>query len=657
MLRKMSPVSSGRSVCARSRVLISALALVIAANGWLSTVAADAHNFVLTGEELPTRASTFDLEPKIAGSFPSSHECAAVASVRWLPHSTLNMVYARGDFTGAERAAFHRAVGSWREALAQTDVGIALVESGETDRDSAPKRLQIVVKRDPFSDAGHYGKIVAYARRDNYVERALILIKGSLHKRDRLRKTLTHEIGHVLGLRDCPQCRSGVTVMNYFSEQAIMGLRVHGGSSKIANRPTAGDISQVSAGYRQSLPPTLENGEDESESTRTITADEGFTLTDKESSHGGDDNIIAPYLKPASERQAATLAIVPYLQPRSETEAYPVASFAFVKTIWKEDASRFSFLGQLSEREANPFTLVLSLKPAQRKEASSFSVPSLLGTLSESKAKPLAIADLKPASTKSPQLVVASEPAREANSPVVGPSAHSEGVLTGTEQAEFNSYLSTLLEREAQTMKELNDYTFRREVRIQTLDNKGRVSGEYHRTSDIVFDDSGGRIERGLVISQSTLRRLEISPEYVEDFSGAQLKGFDLSKHDHYRIEPFMTDTVEGIKMRVYRFTPLDLKTERSAHARMFYGFVWVDQQTGKIVKIKGCALPDDKQRFPLFETQRSLIDGVHLFPTSTIADDYLVFPSHRIHVRMLITYSNYKKFASRVSVTEIEGQ
>ena len=115
-----------------------------------------------------------------------------------------------------------------------------------------------------------------------------------------------------------------------------------------------------------------------------------------------------------------------------------------------------------------------------------------------------------------------------------------------------------------------------------------------------------------------------------------------------------MTETIDGVGMRVYRITPLNLNAERAAQTRVFYGFVWVDAKTGRIVKIGGCALPDDKQRYPLFETQRALIDGVHRFPARTIADDHLVFSSHTVHIRMLITYTNYKRFASRVRIIEI---
>jgi hypothetical protein len=657
MLCRTSLVSFRDSIrrIARS-LIISLLAFVIGANGWIVTSIAAAHEELPSGDEVSMPVDGRVEESDKASSSAASRECTSVAAVRWLPHGTLNIGYARGDFTNGERAAFHKAVKSWQQALAQTDIGIVLDETGEIDIGAAPAHSQIIVKRAESMDEEHYGKIVAIARRDNYLERASILIKGSLHKRDGLQKAMLHELGHVFGLRDCPECRADVTVMNYFSHVVIMGLKVRGGTNKIAKQPTAGDISQVLSGYRQSQPPSLANVADESEDTRTIVSDDA---SDRRNS-ADSDNIIAPYLELSSKRANAQVAVAPYLNLLSQPEEPGSTGVPFIKMAWKQDISRFSLLGPVSEREASPLGIFLFPKPARNKVANGLAAAPFLRTVSERR-EPSAIAsDLKATAEKPPSALVVpptpeSEVARTAK--IAIDSRARESVLTNAERMEFESYLPTLLETEAQTMKELNNYSFRREVQIQTLDRKGQVSGEYHRISDLLFDDAGNRIERGLLSSEPRLSRLEISPQYVEDFSGAQLKGFELSKRDHYRIEPFMTDTTDGARMRVYRMTPLNLNAERAAHTRVFYGFVWVDEKTGKIVKLRGCALPDDKQRYPLFETQRALIDGVHLFPVRTIADDYLVFPSHRVHIRMLITYTNYKKFASRVSITEVEGR
>jgi len=227
-------------------------------------------------------------------------------------------------------------------------------------------------------------------------------------------------------------------------------------------------------------------------------------------------------------------------------------------------------------------------------------------------------------------------------------------ILAGNQIADFNVLLSKFLSVEGSTMEELKNYSFKRDVRIQTIDDKGRVAGEYHRVSDMLLDDEGRRVERNVSFLKPTLRGLEVTDEYVEDFSGAQLKGFELNQRDAYRFEPFGFEPLNGKSARVYRLTPLNLKTAKATGARVLYGFIWIDEQTGAIMKVAGRALPELKQRYPLFETHRELIDEKHFFPVRTLADDYLVFPSRRVHVRMLITYSNYKRFAANVNIIEL---
>lgn len=575
-------------------------------------------------------------------------ECASTANTRWLPHSRVTIKYARGEFTKDERTEFHRAIRSWQHALQEMKLGIVLEERGEIENDVTPDQSQIIVKRDYSMDSGHYGKIVASTRRDNYLDRAFILINGSLRKRSSLRKTMLHELGHAFGLRDCPNCRSGATVMNHFSQQSVAGFNFGNAGRRISDQPTQSDIAAVASGYRQSLPPTAQSRTGDGEQLRTL-ADEtaGGPTATRDIASG---NIIAEYLTARSEMGTMSLASASYFESkfmrefsRSAVSPYskkPVQQLPAFHGTYSKTGAASKLIAFRSGVEGLPLIIVPHQAVAARNGGP-------LDSSSEIK-----VASPSPASVNflaSPEVKPAKPPS------VVSVSSANQRVLTDGEKIEFESYIPTLLGKEAETMEELNNYTFTRDVRIQTIDNKGRVSGEYRRTSDILFDDSGARIERGLSSSKSTLRRLKISPEYVEDFSGVQLKGFELSRRDQYRIEPFMTDTVDGIRMRVYRMTPLNLNAVRAAQTRVFYGYVWVEEGTGRIVKIGGCALPDVKQRFPLFETQRVLVDGKHVFPLHTIADDYLVFSSHKVHVRMLITYSNYKRFESRVKIIDVD--
>src|SRR5438105_13051945 len=68
-------------------------------------------------------------------------------------------------------------------------------------------------------------------------------------------------------------------------------------------------------------------------------------------------------------------------------------------------------------------------------------------------------------------------------------------------------------EKEKQFKAAQCNYSFRRDVRVQQLDNKDRVTGEYQRTSNISFDASCNRVERVLSAPRVTLQAIAITPE------------------------------------------------------------------------------------------------------------------------------------------------
>jgi len=68
---------------------------------------------------------------------------------------------------------------------------------------------------------------------------------------------------------------------------------------------------------------------------------------------------------------------------------------------------------------------------------------------------------------------------------------------------------------------------------------------------------------------------------------------------------------------------------------------------------VRGKGVPEGKQRFPIFETYRQQIDGHYWFPVYTYADDDLDFPQGTIHIRMLVRYSDFRRFRSEVKITE----
>lgn len=207
------------------------------------------------------------------------------------------------------------------------------------------------------------------------------------------------------------------------------------------------------------------------------------------------------------------------------------------------------------------------------------------------------------------------------------------------------------LRAESAAREELKGYTFLRDVVIQTVDEKGEVSGEYRRVSRLVFDDRGGRVERVISFPKPTLKNLNITPEDLADLSGLQPFGPDLSESGRYRIS-YKGEVLEGgERLQVLRFCPA-----AGVSWRAFRGEVFVRASDQRVVRVRGKSLPEGEQRFPAFETRRERVDGTHFFPTYTYADDLLVFPRTRVRMRMTVRYSDYRRFLGKVSIVE-EGE
>ena len=50
--------------------------------------------------------------------------------------------------------------------------------------------------------------------------------------------------------------------------------------------------------------------------------------------------------------------------------------------------------------------------------------------------------------------------------------------------------------KESEFQEALNHYTYRREARVQTLDDDNKVDGEWYEVDDVIFDTEGRRTEK-----------------------------------------------------------------------------------------------------------------------------------------------------------------
>ncbi len=229
--------------------------------------------------------------------------------------------------------------------------------------------------------------------------------------------------------------------------------------------------------------------------------------------------------------------------------------------------------------------------------------------------------------------------------------SNSESVGT----TESNRIVTAFVAAETKAREALNQHTFKRDVTLQTIGPNDEVTGEYIRNSQFIFDDRGRRIERVLFHPASTIHEMRITKEDIQDLEGSQLLGIDIVEASKYQLTYAGMESVDARQLFAVDVNPLIQPDPSRMKERFFIGRVWVDPTTFQIVKIKGIVEPQGKQRFPTFVTWREPIKDALAFPTRTEADEVLHFQERDVHYRIKVRYYDYRMFASKVSVKEVD--
>ncbi len=208
-------------------------------------------------------------------------------------------------------------------------------------------------------------------------------------------------------------------------------------------------------------------------------------------------------------------------------------------------------------------------------------------------------------------------------------------------------------EKETEFAKARDQYTYRQQVTVQTLDGE-TVDGEYHEVFDVMFDDKGHRIENVVFAPQSSLSKIYMSQEDMEDIR--HKLPFVLTTEDlpEYNVLYVGQQTEDELHCYVFDIAPKQIEGKK----RYFQGRVWVDDHDFQIVKTYGKTVPDIRKKhgdeenlFPKFTTWRQQIDGRYWFPVFTKADDELHFKMGDVHIKEIVKYEDYKRFGSNVKI------
>ncbi len=202
-------------------------------------------------------------------------------------------------------------------------------------------------------------------------------------------------------------------------------------------------------------------------------------------------------------------------------------------------------------------------------------------------------------------------------------------------------------------------YTYTQDVTIQTLEGN-TVDGQYHQVSDILFDDSGKRIEEVTFAPQSSLERVIMTQSDYDDIR--HRLPFVLTSDEIGKYQILYVGKQKEDELGTYVF---DIAPKQIEHGeRYFQGRIWVDDHDFQIVKTNGETVPQvhnakhpEKENLsPKYTTWREQIDGKYWFPTYTYAQDTLHFSNEEVEMRYIVKYKNYKRYGAKSRIT-YEGQ
>ncbi len=217
--------------------------------------------------------------------------------------------------------------------------------------------------------------------------------------------------------------------------------------------------------------------------------------------------------------------------------------------------------------------------------------------------------------------------------------------------------------KESEFQSALNQYTYRRIARVQTIDDDNKVDGEYYQVDDVIFDPSGKRTEKVVFAPGSTLQRVIMSPSDLQDIQHGY--PFVLTAEDigQYDVKYVGRQKVDEVDCYAFDVSPKTIQKGK----RYLLGRIWVDTTDLQIVVTNGRMVPDDTRKgsedlHPPFMTWRQQVDGHYWFPVYTKGEGILHFSgghgymAQDVHIRDIIKYTDYKRFGSTSKII-FDGQ
>lgn len=211
--------------------------------------------------------------------------------------------------------------------------------------------------------------------------------------------------------------------------------------------------------------------------------------------------------------------------------------------------------------------------------------------------------------------------------------------------------ISRFAAKEKQFQAARSHYTYRQSNIIQTLED-GTPDGEYREDWDVNFDNRGKRTITVTYAPAPTLERISMTEEDTNDLQNVMPFVLTTDEISDYNIIYAGQQREDELQTYVFDIAPRQIDKNH----RRFQGRIWVDNHDFQIVKTYGKSVPDihsgsNENLFPRFTTYREQVDNVYWFPTYTSANDVLHFKGGDVPIRVIIKYTDYKRFGSESKI------
>jgi hypothetical protein len=140
-----------------------------------------------------------------------------VGGYHWPADSDVKVYFVRNMFTPEQSATLLEAMKTWTLSGQEDGSGVKFVFAGETERRMSCRSCLTVGRRDVYKqDKHHYAFFHPMQEEGGLLISAWIDLDVGITDPNALQGFMAHELGHGLGLWDCPSCKKKQSLMNSF---------------------------------------------------------------------------------------------------------------------------------------------------------------------------------------------------------------------------------------------------------------------------------------------------------------------------------------------------------------------------------------------------------------------------------------------------------